>query len=447
VSSSSGLYHSDSHEPTSSSNFITSTNRISVAGSTHDNAGNQTYFAPYTLTFDAANRVTLAEIGTTDEAAFGYDGAGRRVKVWVAGGSGTTTYYIYDIAGRLAAEYTDGDPGTPERSYLSTDILGSLRAVTDSEGNVEECYDYTPFGRMLTEDDNGRSAVGCYPSSPATYTSDLEEKFTGQQRDETGLDYFIARYYADGQGRFTGADPLSGWPGDPQSWNRYAYARNNPLLYTDPNGLMFEICGSGGVCEDVSDSEFQRSYDSAGDVYATGNPSELGARGFLVYWEESWVGSYWHYSLDWEPPGDGQAEVAQGGAGGGGGGGGSTRQRVGKAVADALTLLPSSACSGLFNTSGTGMDAIPLLIALYSGISRYGSFSYGPLPGTPMPGGGILWENARTIPTPHYFYPGGVRTLERMTAEITINTDPAAPFNSATAVSLDNTAMVAGACP
>ena len=104
VSSSGGLYHSDSHEPTSSSNFSTSTNRLNIASSTYDNAGNQTYFAPYTLTFDAANRVTLAEIGTTDEAAFGYDGAGRRVRVWVAGGSGTTTYYIYDIAGRLAAE-------------------------------------------------------------------------------------------------------------------------------------------------------------------------------------------------------------------------------------------------------------------------------------------------------------------------------------------------------
>jgi RHS repeat-associated protein len=84
--------------------------------------------------------------------------------------------------------------------------------------------------------------VGCYPSSPATYTSDLEEKFTGQLRDETGLDYFIARYYADGQGRFTGADPLSGWAEDPQSWNMYAYARNNPLLYVDPNGTEYNIC-------------------------------------------------------------------------------------------------------------------------------------------------------------------------------------------------------------
>lgn len=71
----------------------------------------------------------------------------------------------------------------------------------------------------------------------------------GKERDaETagsssqGLDFFGARYYSAAQGRFTSPDPLGAGAGkveDPQSWNLYAYARNNPLLYTDPDGMKF----------------------------------------------------------------------------------------------------------------------------------------------------------------------------------------------------------------
>ncbi len=66
------------------------------------------------------------------------------------------------------------------------------------------------------------------------------QKFTAKERDnETGLDYFLARYYASTQGRFTSIDPLmaSGRVGKPQSWNRYAYVLNNPVRLVDLNGL------------------------------------------------------------------------------------------------------------------------------------------------------------------------------------------------------------------
>lgn len=69
------------------------------------------------------------------------------------------------------------------------------------------------------------------------------QKFTGKERDgETGLDYFGARYFSGAQGRFASPDPYmpSADVKDPQSWNRYAYARNNPLRYIDPNGLDWE---------------------------------------------------------------------------------------------------------------------------------------------------------------------------------------------------------------
>jgi RHS repeat-associated protein len=71
------------------------------------------------------------------------------------------------------------------------------------------------------------------------------------------LDYFGARYYASMQGRFTGADPYdinferqmtrdAGEADDlfrnyitqPQHWNLYVYALNNPLKYVDPDGQL-----------------------------------------------------------------------------------------------------------------------------------------------------------------------------------------------------------------
>ena len=67
---------------------------------------------------------------------------------------------------------------------------------------------------------------------------------TQKERDnETGLDYFLARYYGSTQGRFTSPDPLSApacaHPNVPQSWNLYAYVLNNPLNLVDPDGLMW----------------------------------------------------------------------------------------------------------------------------------------------------------------------------------------------------------------
>ena len=57
-------------------------------------------------------------------------------------------------------------------------------------------------------------------------------RYTGKERDaESGLDNFGARYMASTMGRFMSPDPFlnSGRPENPQTWNRYTYALNNPL--------------------------------------------------------------------------------------------------------------------------------------------------------------------------------------------------------------------------
>jgi RHS repeat-associated protein len=107
--------------------------------------------------------------------------------------------------------------------YYHLDALGSVRAVSDAAGTVVRTSDYRPFGE------------GENPSAGT-----VSARLTGKERDrESGLDYFGARYYASRTGRFTTVDPALDQQKalvDPQRWNRYAYALNNPLKFTDPDG-------------------------------------------------------------------------------------------------------------------------------------------------------------------------------------------------------------------
>ncbi|HET9777295.1 MAG TPA: RHS repeat-associated core domain-containing protein, partial [Gemmatimonadaceae bacterium] len=81
-----------------------------------------------------------------------------------------------------------------------------------------------PFG----EDNQALPAPGANPA-----------RFLGQPRDQTKLDYFGARYLDMHTGRFTGVDPVLSPAAlvTPQKFNRYAYAENNPLRFSDPSGL------------------------------------------------------------------------------------------------------------------------------------------------------------------------------------------------------------------
>ncbi len=83
--------------------------------------------------------------------------------------------------------------------------------------------------------------------------------FAGQRYDSsTGLIYMGARYYDPSLGRFISPDSLVQQRNDPQSYNRYAYARNNPLKYTDESGHCWGIAsglrnvpGYGVTCNNL----------------------------------------------------------------------------------------------------------------------------------------------------------------------------------------------------
>jgi RHS repeat-associated protein len=90
----------------------------------------------------------------------------------------------------------------------------------------------------------------------------IGSRSSGKERDaETGLDFFLARYYSGAQGRFMSSDPLYidlRRLGDPQQLNNYAYVRNNPLKFIDPTGLYLTCEGSKELCEQYG-SQLQSS--------------------------------------------------------------------------------------------------------------------------------------------------------------------------------------------
>jgi RHS repeat-associated protein len=110
--------------------------------------------------------------------------------------------------------------------------------ILDQTGSLASVkrHDYLPFGEELFAGVCGRTAGQGYSGGDG-----VRQQFTLKERDtETGLDYFLARYYSSTQGRFSSADPLmaSGRAALPQSWNRYSYVLNNPLRLVDPTGLQ-----------------------------------------------------------------------------------------------------------------------------------------------------------------------------------------------------------------
>ncbi len=131
---------------------------------------------------------------------------------------------------------TEAPPEDPTTRFTVTDQLGSPRVILDSAGDVVSRRDFLPFGEEIARDGTYRKTDHKYGEADR-----VRQKFTGYQNDaETGLDFAEARMYENRHGRFTAVDPLlaSGKSADPQTFNRYVYVMNNPLVLTDPSGLQ-----------------------------------------------------------------------------------------------------------------------------------------------------------------------------------------------------------------
>jgi RHS repeat-associated protein len=240
----------------------------------YDAAGNMTHDATSGLnyTFDQENRLTGAN-GYT----YTYDGDGNRVRKSNGNLAANGTLYWAmtpgvvaetDLAGAIKSEYIffdgervarrDGPTGTGGVFYYFSDHLKTASVITDSAGVIKAESDYYPWGGELQFVNNDSN----------------DYKFTGKKRDiETGLDYFGARYYSSGLGRWTSSDPFNPilhaenttefheYLEQPQNWNRYTYVWNTPLRLVDPVGedvyvVTYTVGNSSG------DAEFKRAAET-----------------------------------------------------------------------------------------------------------------------------------------------------------------------------------------
>lgn len=168
---------------------------------------------------------------------YSYDANGLRVKKLA---NGSTTVSVYS-GSKVIAEYDNGAaPSSPSREY----VYGHGQFLAMVSGTTTTYYQQDHLSvRMATNSSGGVAwQAAAYPYGEPWYTSNgtPEFYFTTYQRDqETGLDYALARYYDSRTGGFCSADPVEGTPTDPESWNRYVYARDNPVNLTDPSGQGF----------------------------------------------------------------------------------------------------------------------------------------------------------------------------------------------------------------
>jgi len=215
---------------------------------TLDAAGNITQARGYTLIWNQrAGQIKTVSQGATLLATYTYDYQGRRSRKTTTAaapqGAGTVIY-TYDRYDRLKGEFDGaGNPlrtyvwrddvpvsiilhGTPETVlYLETDHLNTPIAARDQTGKVVWKWESDAFGTTLPNED---------PDGD-TQKVTINLRFPGMYADvESGLFNNHHRYYDPKLGREMSPDPI----GLASGRNPFVYANNNPLSYTDPDGLQ-----------------------------------------------------------------------------------------------------------------------------------------------------------------------------------------------------------------
>jgi RHS repeat-associated protein len=196
---------------------------------TWDANGNLLNDGTSTYAYNHANRLTGVTRGA-ESYAFTYNGLGDRLSQTA---NGAITQYSLDIASGLTQVLADGTntylyglgriaQQSATTAYFHGDALGSVRQMTDANGEVVLANAYHPYGESLSSAGEAETSYG----------------FTGEWRDAGGLIHLRARYYTPSQGRFLSRDAWEGDYSRPMSYNAWLYGFANPVRYVDPTGYI-----------------------------------------------------------------------------------------------------------------------------------------------------------------------------------------------------------------
>lgn len=217
------------------------------------------------------NTYTYDNTGNTDHRVLNgdtqkldWDKQGELTKVTNA--DGTTTDYVYDAAGsrllsKTASETTFYLPGMELHLKKSTGAVtgsryyslgGETIAVRDNNGVTFLASDHHGTAQLAVNAATGatqRRRMDPFGTERERSSSDwVDDKgfVGGTVQESTGLTTLGAREYDAGTGRFISADPIIDHT-DPQQINGYSYSLNNPVTFSDPDGLKPDDCVMVGV--------------------------------------------------------------------------------------------------------------------------------------------------------------------------------------------------------
>ncbi|HRO41421.1 MAG TPA: RHS repeat-associated core domain-containing protein [Flavipsychrobacter sp.] len=257
--------------------------------------------------FRKTEKVTETDNQSTHnfEQIFTYDAGYQRVKSILKenGVTQQTRYYMdgyeYNVNGNEYVYYIPGGDGvcaiiqqcvnstgpTKDVHYIYTDHLGSIVAATDENGTIEAEQNFDAWGRFR---DPVAWHYGVTPH-PTGIKAWLYRGYTGHEHmQEFSLINMNGRMYDPILGRMLSPDKYVQAPLFSQSYNRFSYAWNNPLSYTDPSGDIFWAAVAAAAI--MGGAMNYAMNDAAGNVNSFGDGLKFFGIGALAGAASAYVG-------------------------------------------------------------------------------------------------------------------------------------------------------------
>jgi RHS repeat-associated protein len=226
-----------------------------VVGHTYDNNGNDSYGS---VSYDAENRINFVP-----GYQYAYDSQNKRIwKGSFSGGNLTAQeVYVFGVDGQKLGTYSlalNGSQITATTTQTAV-FFGAKRVAVN--------------GAVFVPDRLGSNTAGKYypyGEDRGTPIANDQVKFATYTRDSaTGMDYADQRYYSNQFARFMTPDSSGVRSVDPGSWNKYAYAGNDPINRLDPSGRDWctpddLFCFAPSGASDLGDIIYGLNFDFSG---------------------------------------------------------------------------------------------------------------------------------------------------------------------------------------